>query len=66
MGLRASWILWRGPGPASFDPGEVSVKGGKSIVTATVSKPGTYVLRARASDGALPSEVKDVTVTVMP
>jgi hypothetical protein len=66
-GLRVSWIVWRGPAHVTFDPGEVSeVRGGQSIVTATFSEPGTYVLRARASDGALPSVEKDVTVTVTP
>lgn|SRR5262245_5535699 len=41
-GLRVSWIVWRGPAPVSFDPGEVSdVKGGKSVVTAAFSQPGT-------------------------
>jgi hypothetical protein len=66
-GLRISWVVWRGPARVRFDPGEVSeVKGGTSIVTATFSEPGTYVLRARASDGALPSDEKDVTVTVTP
>jgi hypothetical protein len=66
-GLRVSWVVWRGPAPVTLDPGEVSdIKGGKSIVTATFTEPGTYVLRARASDGALRSDEKDVTVTVMP
>jgi len=36
---------------------------GRYIVTATFDQPGTYVLRARADDGALTSD-EDVTVTV--
>ena len=36
---------------------------GKYVVTATFDQPGTYVLRARADDGALTSD-EDVTVTV--
>jgi hypothetical protein len=49
-GLRVSWVVWRGPAPVTLDPGEVSdIKGGKSIVTATFTEPGTYVLRARAT-----------------
>jgi hypothetical protein len=36
---------------------------GKYVVTATFAEPGTYVLRARADDGALTSD-EDVTVTV--
>jgi hypothetical protein len=38
---------------------------GKYVVTATFSDPGTYVLRARADDGALASD-EEVTVTVTP
>ena len=36
---------------------------GKYVVTATFAEPGTYVLRARADDGALTTD-EDVTVTV--
>jgi hypothetical protein len=36
---------------------------GKYTVTATFAEPGTYVLRARADDGALTSD-EEVTVTV--
>jgi len=36
---------------------------GKYIVSATFAEPGTYVLRARADDGALTSD-QEVTVTV--
>ena len=36
---------------------------GKYVVTATFDQPGTYVLRARADDGALTRD-EDVTVTV--
>ena len=36
---------------------------GKYVVAATFDQPGTYVLRARADDGALTSD-EDVTVTV--
>jgi hypothetical protein len=37
--------------------------GGKYAVTATFDEPGTYVLRARADDGALTTD-EEVTVTV--
>ena len=36
---------------------------GRYVVTATFDQPGTYVLRARADDGALTTD-EDVTVTV--
>ena len=36
---------------------------GKCVATVTFDQPGTYVLRARADDGALTSD-EDVTVTV--
>jgi hypothetical protein len=67
--LTVTWIVWRGPAGVAFDPGSVIVKkeeGGKAVVTATFTTPGQYVLRARAHDGALPSDVKEVTVTVTP
>jgi hypothetical protein len=38
---------------------------GKAPVRVTFSEPGTYVLRARADDGALMSD-DEVTVTVAP
>jgi hypothetical protein len=36
---------------------------GRYVVTATFEQPGTYVLRARADDGALTAD-QDVTVNV--
>lgn len=63
QGLVLNWIVWRGPAAATFEPTTVDVKDGKAVVTATFTKPGTYVLRARANDGELTDE-KDVSVTV--
>jgi hypothetical protein len=64
QGLVVTWIVYRGPAAATFDPATaVVVKDGKAVVTATFTKPGTYVLRGRAFDGQLADE-KDVTVTV--
>jgi hypothetical protein len=40
-------------------------EGGRYVSQATFSEPGTYVLRARADDGALVTD-QDVTVTVTP
>jgi hypothetical protein len=65
QGLRVKWSVWRGPASAVFSPqGAVPVKEGQAVVTAAFSQPGTYVLRATASDGALSSAATDITVTV--
>jgi hypothetical protein len=63
QGLVVTWIVWRGPAAATFDPATVAVKDGKAVATAIFTKPGTYVLRARTSDGEL-TDQKDVNVTV--
>ena len=65
-GLSVRWIQYRGPGVVIFNPPAAAVGYGKPIsatTTASFKTPGTYVLRAIASDGALTS-FKDVTVTV--
>jgi hypothetical protein len=63
-GPAVSWIVWRGPAAVSFSPrGSRPVEHGQAVVEARFGRPGVYVLRARATDGAL-STVKDVTVTV--
>jgi hypothetical protein len=65
-GLTVTWMEYRGPGKVTFDsPGPASVANGKAITTAHFSMPGTYVLRAIASDSALATRA-DVTVTVKP
>jgi hypothetical protein len=63
QGLAVTWTVWRGPASVTFDPATAEVKGGKAVVTATFTKPGTYVLRGSANDGELHVE-KDVIVTV--
>jgi hypothetical protein len=54
QGLSVLWLVYRGPAGASFEPGGyVKVTGGKAEVKATFGHPGTYTLRAFASDGLL-------------
>ena len=63
-GLTVTWMEYRGPAKVTFDPaGASGVANGQAAVTAKFTAPGTYVLRAIASDGALSTRT-DVTVTV--
>jgi hypothetical protein len=66
VGLSVRWILYRGPGGVTFDPDTI-VSGYMKPVTATTKAvfkaPGTYILRAVASDGSLMT-FHDVAVTV--
>ena len=67
-GLRIRWIQYRGPGKVTFDPGNAPAVYGKPVDLTTkvsFSAPGTYLLRAIASDGQLES-IHEVTVTVNP
>jgi hypothetical protein len=61
--MSLGWLVWRGPGPVTFDPPLAEADSGNVNVTATFSKPGEYVLRARASD-PLAFTVRDVKITV--
>ena len=61
--LRVSWVQWRGPGLASFEPKVVRVAEGKATTKITFDKPGTYVLRAYAEDASIHTP-HDVTVAV--
>jgi hypothetical protein len=62
--LRVSWIQWRGPGIARFDPKVVRVNEGKAIAQVVFDKPGSYVLRAYAEDASIHTP-HDVKVTVV-
>ena len=63
-GLSITWIVWRGPAGVTFNPVEYTrVKDGKAVTTASFTKPGEYVLRARATDG-LAVVTQDMNVTV--
>jgi hypothetical protein len=56
-GLTVRWMQYRGTGPVAFDS-RVGL-----TTKASFSAPGTYVLRALASDGSLTTP-HDITVTV--
>jgi hypothetical protein len=65
-GVDIKWIQYRGPGKVTFDPSSSSVVYGEPVTLtskANFSAPGTYVLRAIASDGQL-FATGDITVTV--
>jgi hypothetical protein len=67
-GLRIKWIQYRGPGKATFDPDNAPAVYGKPVdltTKVTFSAPGTYLLRAIASDGQIET-IHEVTVTVKP
>jgi hypothetical protein len=63
QGPTVTWIVWRGPAGVTFNPRTVQVKDGAAQTSAVFTKPGEYILRARASDRML-STVRDVKVTV--
>jgi hypothetical protein len=60
-GPTVSWIVWRGPAVATFTPSPV--KDDKAQTSVTFSKPGDYVIRARATDRQL-TTTQDIKVTV--
>jgi hypothetical protein len=65
-GLSVTWFEYRGPAKVTFgSPGPIAVVGGQAVATAHFPEPGTYVLRAVASDSALETSA-DVTITVKP
>ncbi len=62
--LRVSWLQWRGPGIATFDPKVARVTDGKAATSVVFDKPGTYVLRAYAEDASIHTP-HDLRVTVV-
>ncbi len=62
--LRVSWVQWRGPGVATFDPKVVRVVDGKATTKIVFDKPGNYTLRAYAEDASIHTP-HDVKVTVV-
>jgi len=66
LGLNVTWFEYRGPAKVTFDNLEpILVADGKALTNAHFSVPGTYVLRATASDGEL-STYRDITINVVP
>jgi hypothetical protein len=68
QGVQIKWMEYRGPGKVTFNPEASEVVYGMPVaLTSKVSfgAPGTYVLRATASDGQLYT-TRDITVTVNP
>jgi hypothetical protein len=63
VGLRLTWLEYRGPGKVTFETNPVRVTGDKTSTTARFAAPGTYTLLAVANDGRL-STRQDVVVTV--
>jgi hypothetical protein len=63
-GLSVTWAEYRGPAKVTFDSaGPIPVSNGQAVTAAHFSEPGTYVLSAMASDGALRTSTQ-VTITV--
>jgi hypothetical protein len=63
-GLNVTWMQLRGPAKVVFDEtGPIAVSDGKVTIAARFSRPGTYVLRATANDGALGTPT-DITINV--
>jgi len=68
QGVKINWIQYRGPGQVSFDPDASPLEFGKPVTLTskvTFSTPGTYVLRATATDGQAFTH-HQVSVTVQP
>jgi hypothetical protein len=65
--LFVNWVMYRGPIGATVKFGSESspVVGGNTSTTATFSKPGDYVIRAYADDGAVTTP-GDISVSVLP
>ncbi len=63
QGLRVSWIVWRGPMAATFEPATTQAKDGKTTTTVTFRKPGEYVLKGTVTDTLLIAS-QQITVVV--
>ncbi len=61
--LKVTWVQWKGPGTAKFSKSTTTVKEGQTSTSVTFDKPGVYLVRGYAEDGASFTE-KDLKVTV--
>jgi hypothetical protein len=63
LGLRVTWIEYRGPAKATFEANPVPVTDGKAVTGVRFEAPGTYTLVGLANDGRLSART-ELTVTV--
>jgi hypothetical protein len=63
VGLRVTWLEYRGPAKVTFETNPIAVASGQAVTTARFAAPGTYTLVAMANDGRL-STRSEVVVTV--
>jgi hypothetical protein len=63
VGLRVTWLEYRGPAKVTFETNPIAVAVGKAVTTARFTAPGMYTLVATANDGSL-STRGEVVVTV--
>ena len=63
--LFVNWVMYRGPAGATirFSPESSTVEDGRASTIASFSRPGQYVVRAYADDGAVTTPA-DIPVTV--
>jgi hypothetical protein len=57
--LQVEWLVWRGPAAVTFTASVVGADQGPAEATVTFSRPGEYVLRARATDSGA-TVMKDI------
>jgi hypothetical protein len=63
VGLRLTWLEYRGPAKVTFETNPVKVANEKAVTTARFAAPGTYTLIAVANDGRLSTRT-ELIVTV--
>jgi hypothetical protein len=52
VGMTINWAKYRGPGAVVFHPAQEKIADGRSVATASFSKPGEYLLQAVVDDGS--------------
>jgi hypothetical protein len=63
LGLRVTWLEYRGPAKVTLDKNPIQVAEGNAVTTARFAAPGAYTLVAIANDGKLSTRT-DLVVTV--